>query len=589
MAYKYKLNPVTGKLDLVNKGGEGGGGIANITSADKTITVKTNDDTVDLSAPSLKMLEGYRCGVGTGDSFPAKFCDLYWTDVNGAISHLPYFHCEYHYFGGSKTILYTADLCLIFGNSNTREVCNAIVLNECAYSDTEVAPNLLERYKISNLFKVDFIAHATTTSPYYDDPREDSRGFGHAVIYVDGLEYRGGNVHIHPVSALSILENNSNLCWFFLNPEVVDGKCTKYTPQGTIQPTKVSDNGVHTLGNIADFNVDVANIHSQFASFITSNSPSNSPFQGQNAPATGYIYRAGEDEGGETWVQFAWLISSNGSAIYTRIREFDYDTYDSIWKDWVKVGQDLTAGTNISIEGNIISATTGIPIKIESDDAANAILGGDWRIPTREDFQELFDNCVNEVVWDGDSPVGTIFYRNGNEIFFPFNTGRPYWTADVSEENNQMPSYGVQFFPSGAASRKASLSISLQSRNSLFTIRPVSPTLGVNLGLPSGLTWASSNLLQTGLSDNSGEPGDLYMWGETVSKPSNASNTTYKFYLGEGLGYSRYNKADGLRRLLPETNTSNVTIAYAFRASKGFSISKITENETGKILYCPLD
>lgn len=55
-----------------------------------------------------------------------------------------------------------------------------------------------------------------------------------------------------------------------------------------------------------------------------------------------------------------------------------------------------------------------------NEDAARANLGAPWRMPTAEEFQELFDNCTN--VWTTQNGVyGRLFTSNvnGNSLFFP--------------------------------------------------------------------------------------------------------------------------------------------------------------------------
>ena len=62
-------------------------------------------------------------------------------------------------------------------------------------------------------------------------------------------------------------------------------------------------------------------------------------------------------------------------------------------------------------------------------DAANVNLGGNWRMPTKAEFQELIDNC-NVVCTDdynGTGVSGNVFTSkvNGNSVFFPA-AGRCY-------------------------------------------------------------------------------------------------------------------------------------------------------------------
>ena len=56
-------------------------------------------------------------------------------------------------------------------------------------------------------------------------------------------------------------------------------------------------------------------------------------------------------------------------------------------------------------------------------DAAHSYMGGEWRMPTKAECQELFDNC--DASWtddyNGTGVAGCIFTSkiNGNSVFFP--------------------------------------------------------------------------------------------------------------------------------------------------------------------------
>ena len=77
------------------------------------------------------------------------------------------------------------------------------------------------------------------------------------------------------------------------------------------------------------------------------------------------------------------------------------------------------AGPAASISGNLTL----------DQDAANVNLGGNWRMPTKAEFQELIDNC--NVVWtndyNGTGIKGRTFTSkvNGKSVFFPA-AGRCY-------------------------------------------------------------------------------------------------------------------------------------------------------------------
>ena len=57
------------------------------------------------------------------------------------------------------------------------------------------------------------------------------------------------------------------------------------------------------------------------------------------------------------------------------------------------------------------------------DDAAHVNMGGKWRMPTKEEFQELMENCDSEWTEDynGTGMVGYLFTSktNGISVFFP--------------------------------------------------------------------------------------------------------------------------------------------------------------------------
>ena len=87
------------------------------------------------------------------------------------------------------------------------------------------------------------------------------------------------------------------------------------------------------------------------------------------------------------------------------------------------------------------------------DDAAHAFLGGDWHIPTPEEFQELVDNCTFENVTLNGRTVMKATGPNGNYIYFPHTgstevTDEIYcWTTDMSPGANQRAiCYAIQSF-----------------------------------------------------------------------------------------------------------------------------------------------
>ena len=95
---------------------------------------------------------------------------------------------------------------------------------------------------------------------------------------------------------------------------------------------------------------------------------------------------------------FAWGETVGYTAEYVESgeRAFDYENY-----------------TDPSVSGNL---------KLEQD-AARVNLGGNWRMPTYDEWKELIENC--NVSWEknynGTGVAGRVFTSrvNGNSVFFP--------------------------------------------------------------------------------------------------------------------------------------------------------------------------
>lgn len=67
-------------------------------------------------------------------------------------------------------------------------------------------------------------------------------------------------------------------------------------------------------------------------------------------------------------------------------------------------------------------------------DAATTIMGENWRMPTKEEFAELYDNCTVEIGETQGGWHGVVFTgKNGNKLFFPYSVS--YWTSNSVDED----------------------------------------------------------------------------------------------------------------------------------------------------------
>ena len=108
------------------------------------------------------------------------------------------------------------------------------------------------------------------------------------------------------------------------------------------------------------------------------------------------------------------------------------------------------------------------------DDAAHVILGGKWRIPTSDEFQELMNTCTWEETTINGINGKKVTGPNGNSIFLPYTghgSGREvyagiwgvYWCSDLFIGNE------LQAFLMDISQR----GVTVSSRCAGNTIRPV--------------------------------------------------------------------------------------------------------------------
>ncbi len=119
-----------------------------------------------------------------------------------------------------------------------------------------------------------------------------------------------------------------------------------------------------------------------------------------------------EDYGG----YYAWGETSEKSA-------YDDDTY-KYWREGCYIGDDwYSSGYTkyVTVSGHGFGRfTDGKTVLDPEDDVAHVKWGGSWRMPTRAEFEELYNNCTSE--WTEQNGVtGRRFTskKNGNSIFLP--------------------------------------------------------------------------------------------------------------------------------------------------------------------------
>lgn len=138
----------------------------------------------------------------------------------------------------------------------------------------------------------------------------------------------------------------------------------------------------------------------------------------------------------EPGLYFAWgeTVGYNESDVKNGIHGFYIEDYKFSDGDWSCDGSSMTRYNSYD------NLTTLTPI----DDAASVNMGGSWRMPSNEEYEELLNNTTN--IWTTINGVnGRLFTGyNGNTLFFPasgncgngfvdsINYEGCYWSSSVN-------------------------------------------------------------------------------------------------------------------------------------------------------------
>lgn len=163
-----------------------------------------------------------------------------------------------------------------------------------------------------------------------------------------------------------------------------------------------------------------------------------------------------------------------------------------------------------------------------------------WRMPTKEEWQELIDKCMWFLMTDKGYEGWAVVGPNGNSIFLPISKeNRCYWSANGIVNTNEayvcgVPGPGVKRFCIYNAERfsghrvrpvinKQSIVREEKVSNPASLANSINGHEWVDLGL--SVKWATCNVGASSPSDY----GNYYAWGETATK-SKYTEENYEFY-----------------------------------------------------------
>jgi len=294
--------------------------------------------------------------------------------------------------------------------------------------------------------------------------------------------------------------------------------------------------------------------------------------------------------------------------------EYSWDTYAH------GTGENALTKYCNSASYGLDGFSDGLTVLQPGDDGATTAFGSSAHIPTKDEWQELLDNCTSEwTKYNGVS--GTMFTSNtnGNRLFLPaagnkqgtelndIGTYGNYWSASLYT-TSPWRAWSLGLYYSGTVSYMENG----MYRNLGFSVRAVkSPNYQewVDLGLPSGTKWYSCNIGAT----KPWEYGSYFAWGETTTKETydwsnyayGDSDTTLTKYC-DNADYGLNGFTDTLTVLQPGDDAATVKLGggartptkaewqelidnctWEWTTMNGVNGYKVTSNANGASLFLP--
>ena len=218
----------------------------------------------------------------------------------------------------------------------------------------------------------------------------------------------------------------------------------------------------------------------------------------------------------EPQVQSDWLQTDETEAAYiankpTKLSDFINDGEGGSPADSFVTESEITDVIETTIEVNGLT----IGIQGTSADVVTKLLGSDWRLPTLAEYQELLECCTVGHTRQGgfDIPIVTSNTTHNILRFVYYNNNYHGSTRLTSNVDSVDITKAATFY---ANAENWTASTATIDRYKKVAIRPVTdnPNLGVDMGCPSGVRWASRDLGAT----TDWNTGNQYAFGEITTK-----------------------------------------------------------------------
>ena len=252
--------------------------------------------------------------------------------------------------------------------------------------------------------------------------------------------------------------------------------------------------------------------------------------------------------------------------------------------------QHSQSGTSIVKKYN---ATDGLMHLLPEDDAVHQLLGGQWRIPSIQEWDELKTQCDWDPVYDNNVRIGYCITsrKNNNYFFLPCSgqkSGNVVYHAGYAKywSSSREGTFDGAYVPSKARALNEDrygpnnrsygsdrcLGMPLRGVLGSGTAQTESSEL-VDLGL--SVKWATCNIGASSPQD----PGEYFAWGEIRTK-SEYTWATYDFSREANTDMKKYNGTDNLQAADAEEDIVHVRYGGNWRMPTLNELNELRNNCT---------
>ena len=248
--------------------------------------------------------------------------------------------------------------------------------------------------------------------------------------------------------------------------------------------------------------------------------------------------------------QNMWVADSVGMVNAVEISSTDHATFnaDNNWFNITNKGVDAKTSTALTASCTVALNTSGMVKKLSTTPEIGVCYSLENNMPT------INDDCLT---------LGSAL-RSYSFTLSPLIPGTTYY-------------YRVYIKLADEAFYSDTIQVTTSGTKPTDNSKTLHGHKFVDLGLPSGMLWAETNIG----AETAADDGNYYAWGETTTKPS-YSQSNYKYYDSSSNTYTKYNTSDGKTILDKEDDAAWVNWGEYCRLPTSAELTELRNSENCK-------